>query len=155
MMAEKLNYKNYKYSRLSQLENNKKGPPLELVEEYARFFELDNPGKFDLFFAALESSNEIKFDLSAVDAAWKKEFIRVVTSVVLAKETGEIMEKIIKDKVFKSKYDNLFESWNKLRNGIDNFCKEIQKHPLAYNPSPKTAQPMDELPDTPQDVQAE
>jgi hypothetical protein len=57
-MAKKLGFigKNGKgqESKLSQYENRREGPPLELVEKYAECFGLKGKAKFDLFYEALK-----------------------------------------------------------------------------------------------------
>jgi transcriptional regulator with XRE-family HTH domain len=62
--AEKLG--GYKQSTLSQIENRAEGPPVELVQNYADFFKLENEKRLDFFLAALEASNKIGINCTKI-----------------------------------------------------------------------------------------
>ena len=66
-LSEKYDVK-YTQPLLSGLENRKEGPPLEMVERYANFFNLKNKERFDFYLAALEASEKTeKLDFSEID----------------------------------------------------------------------------------------
>jgi transcriptional regulator with XRE-family HTH domain len=141
-MAKELGYTdekgNGKQSHLSQLENNPKGPPLEFVEKYANCFKLDSVQKFDLFYAALESSKEIKLDVTALRPLLAKTFFQFVVAMILCKEIFSppgVNEHV----PFSSKDTELIDAWTKLLSAVENFADAVKKYPLAYRPDSKTA----------------
>jgi hypothetical protein len=141
-MAKELGYCDEKgkgkQSLLSQSENNPKGPPLEFVEKYANFFKLDSAGKFDLFHAALESSKEIKIDITALRPVTKKTFFKFVTAMILCKG---ICNSMLAGAEVPFPYNNpeLENGWKGLMNAVDAFVNTVKQHSLAYRPDSKTA----------------
>jgi transcriptional regulator with XRE-family HTH domain len=134
-MAKALGYVDKKgdgqQSRLSQYENRQEGPPLDLVEKYAEFFKLDSAGKFDLFYAALESSNEIRIDITALRPNTEKVFVQFITAMILCKETGGL-ESANEYVPFEYQQGELNGAWGKLVAAIESFATAIKKHQLSY-----------------------
>jgi len=69
-------------------------PPLDYVEVCARVFKLAPPEKYDLFIAALQSSEKLVFDRNAIDdGEIEKEIISIVLSLILSgKKLGNIVK---------------------------------------------------------------
>jgi hypothetical protein len=141
-MAKELGYCDEKgkgkQSRLSQSENNLKGPPLEFVEKYADFFKLDSAQKFDFFYAALESSRKIKLDATALRPYTEETFCKFVTAMILCKEIYNPPNPN-KYVPFSVNNTDLTNAWGGLIKAIKAFEDAVKKQPLAYRPGSKTA----------------
>jgi transcriptional regulator with XRE-family HTH domain len=141
-MAKELGYCDEKgkgkQSLFSQVENNPKGPPLEFVEKYADFFKLDSAHKFDLFYAALESSKEIKLDITALRPYTEETFFKFITAMILCKEI-DTSPKSNQYAPFLVDHTDLNSAWKGLITAIKDFEDVVKKHSLAYQPASKTA----------------
>jgi len=101
--AEKMGFKSQ--STLSLYETKPEGPPLELVEIYADFFNLTRKDRFEFYLAALESSKIIKdLDLTKISSTYLDIFRRFLAFILIDKEAGAILEALKNDKEFKDTY---------------------------------------------------
>jgi hypothetical protein len=130
------------YSRLSQLENEPKGPPLGMVEKYAQFFNLKGEDKLHFFKIALESSAEIRIDITAIDVNMKDIFLKFIAAVLLC--DNEAASYGNSDYPFglegeKPKGETKNETWKNLSSCIDKFCDAIAKGELKCRCSLKSS----------------
>lgn len=87
-MAAKLGFigKNGKgqESKLSQYENASKGPPLDLVMKYLGFFKLNPMDKYELLYAALDSSERIILTPDMIKGIKKETFLKLLTGILIS-----------------------------------------------------------------------
>jgi hypothetical protein len=60
-----------------------KDPPLDYVERCADFFKLKGKERFDLYVAALKSSEKITFELDMIQSLHKEDFAKLLTVLIL------------------------------------------------------------------------
>jgi transcriptional regulator with XRE-family HTH domain len=129
-MAKKLGFigKNGKgqESKLSQYENRREGPPLELVEKYAECFGLKGKAKFDLFYEALNSSEIIRFDACTINPDFREQFLQFLTVMILGIGTNNDLNNWLHEGFLD--YDTVIKS----------FLDAIEKSPCKYTPSVST-----------------
>jgi transcriptional regulator with XRE-family HTH domain len=86
-MAEKLGFigKNGKgqESKLSQYENASKGPPLDIVMKYLDFFKLNSTDKYELLYAALESSARIILEPDMIKGIKRETFLKLLAGILI------------------------------------------------------------------------
>jgi len=136
-LAEKLGGK-YNQPILSQYETQAKGPPLEIVEKYADFFDLKNEDRFDFYLAALEASKKTeKLDFSKIDLSFLIMFRKFLAFILSDQDVGFIFKVCEVNAGYYSQEQDkecevLFSAWKSLKSSFTNFIKEATK----YHPRP-------------------
>jgi hypothetical protein len=109
-------------------------PPLEYAKVCSQLFKLFPPEKYELFTAALNSSEKIVIDPDLFDSAIKKLLIDVIVSLYLGREKLPEMEKECdslkyslkdEDKDLSKKWDTFKEAVNEMVNIIKNYALEL------------------------------
>lgn len=137
-LAEKLG--DYYQSRLSQFETRPEGPPLEIVEKYANYFELKNKERFDFYLAALESSEEINdLNLRKIVPSFLDVFRKFLAFILSDQEVDLILNAKQKDPDFfldsRNPYNELVNTWTSLEYGFTKFIEEGSKE---HSPLPRS-----------------
>jgi hypothetical protein len=154
--AEKLG--RYRQSRLSQFETRSEGPPLDIVKQYADFFELIKEKRYDFFLAALESSSQILLDPGKISPVVRGSIFKLL-AIFLSNDTiGDTIKKwqVANETPldyspyldYNKPYRILGERWKDLDKVINDFlAEEVNPYkllPEPVTPNPKTAQPKTE-----------
>jgi transcriptional regulator with XRE-family HTH domain len=108
-------------------------PTLQYVEKCAKLFGLDSIQKFELFYAALDSCEELRIDMSAVHPHLKKLFIRLVLAIVLGKSVCP-QDGSSDFAPFGPKNVNLNDAWKELQASSNTFLELIKSYRLSYLP---------------------
>jgi hypothetical protein len=149
-----------KQSRLSQFETGPEGPPLEIVEKYADFFQLKGPERVDFFLAAIEASDPIRIDVSKVHPFFQDNLRKYLAVVLGSNNMGEIIQRKTADpsygkiylssNSYRDQYADLERTQKRLRESFETFLKEGEKE-YELLPIPKITPEKVSSPDTPQD----
>jgi len=116
-------------------------PPLEYVEVCAKLFELAPSEKYDLFIAALQSSEKLIFDRNTIDGEIEKESISIILSLILSgKKLGNIIKKYKENKQKSRLYTypedkndmDYVLAWEKLLNTSQQMIDLVKKDHFDY-----------------------
>jgi hypothetical protein len=97
-------------------------PPLNYVETCARLFELNLVQRYELFVAALDSSEKIVIDKAAIDEEMKKIMSCLLAALFVSSKKD--VKTLIDDDNNNSLYN---KAWIGLKNAPDRFIDEIKK----------------------------
>lgn len=95
-------------------------PPLNYVETCARLFELNPVQRYELFVAALDSSEKIVIDKAAIDEE-KNTILCFLAALFIASKKG------FKTLIYDEDSNGLYNAWQDLKNASDRFIDEIKK----------------------------
>jgi hypothetical protein len=143
-----------KQSRLSQFETGPEGPPLEIVERYADFFQLKGPERVDFFLAAIEASDPIRIDVSKIHPFFQDNLRKYLAVVLGSNNIGEILQRKTADlsygkiSTYEDPYANLKNVQHRLSQFFETFLKEGEKE-YELLPIPKITPEKVPSPDTP------
>jgi hypothetical protein len=98
-------------------------PPLDYVEACAQLFKLNPAQKYDLFVAALYSSEKIVIDTAAIDEE-KNTILCFLAALFIASKKG------FKTLIYDEDSNGLYNAWQGLKNASDRFVDEIKKIPV-------------------------
>jgi hypothetical protein len=117
-------------------------PPLDYVEVCAKLFELSPPEKYDLFIAALQSSEKLIFDRNAIDGEIEEEIISIILSLILSgKKLGNIVKKHQENKQKSLLYvypentndREYYFAWDNLSKASQRLIEVVRKNYFDYN----------------------